>query len=239
MNRGHPGRAGVRSPAVIGFTLVELLVVVAITTLLVGLLLPVMGVARESANEIKCKSNLRGMIAEWAMYEDSAKLVIPRTKNIFLHPTWIEAMTSMRPGIPALWGNNIDSPAACPTVQQRYPEMYYLSTPWGYAVNSWWSNAGGLLNEGMSWGAVLHPDTYPWFMDANVYVWGTNWNASYHAPNITGGGGDAPNWGVGAHHGQRQVANVAFASGSVRGVRIEEIQAAAPDATNLGWFENR
>ena len=54
-----------------GFTLVELLVVVAIITVLVALLLPALSGAREHANRIKCLSTLRSMGQAAQMHADS------------------------------------------------------------------------------------------------------------------------------------------------------------------------
>ncbi len=51
-----------------GFTLVELLVVVAIIALLVSILLPTLGKAKEQTKIVMCLSNLRGLGLGYSMY---------------------------------------------------------------------------------------------------------------------------------------------------------------------------
>jgi len=73
MQNTNPQQALLRD----GFTLVELLVVIGIIAVLISVLLPVLASARESANKVKCLSNMKQIGLAYLMYAQNNKGVFP------------------------------------------------------------------------------------------------------------------------------------------------------------------
>ena len=96
-----------------GFTLVELLVVLAIIGILAGLLLPALQRAKSMARGIECQNHLRQITLGWILYADASEGRIPAASDPRdwrppwprppLVPAWVRGFLDFDPGNSSNW----------------------------------------------------------------------------------------------------------------------------------------
>ncbi len=121
-----------RSPATVssGFTLVELLIVIAIIAVLLAIFVPALRLARERGQRAVCLSNLRQLTLAWVAYADQhdGKLVSGdafgerRTMKIYRLNGWVGTAFLCPPSRSALM-ENPDKGALWPYL--RNPDVYH------------------------------------------------------------------------------------------------------------------
>ena len=76
-----------------GFTLIELLVVIAIIGILAAMLLPAFNMARQSAKQIVCKSNLKQINIHYQLYAiDFNDYIVP---HVYINKTWYQTLVTV------------------------------------------------------------------------------------------------------------------------------------------------
>ena len=149
-----------------GFTLVELLAVIAIIGVLVGLLLPAVQAARESARMSACMNNMK-QIGLGALNFESARNQLPPLQidhtvapfNVW-NGTAYYGRTNML-GFATFFAHILPFIEA-----QTVYDKFYIQEP----ISFWDATGSSAASPAPSWGTTYPPRNYSWLKNSKCYV---------------------------------------------------------------------
>lgn len=165
----------------VGFTLIELLVVIAIIAVLIGILLPTLGSARDVAKTTKCLANLRSVSQGISMYTD---------QNRDLFPYWsgwqVRGGDGTGDDSPGLGWSELVEPMLSTVAAYQDPARDQRIAPVAYFLQSRYANAlTGRMYTSASTTRVAFTSQYVVAGDANqpILFMSPYGNSTHQAPD--------------------------------------------------------
>lgn len=125
------------------FTLIELLVVIGVISVLMGILLPALGMARAQGKRVVCMSRMRQLGIAHIMYQESHDgWIVPAAQDSGTSEYWYNTLGPYFKHAPSAHGSHIEDMGKeilrCPLDKMAYPKML---NPHGMNPEGWLSYA--------------------------------------------------------------------------------------------------